>query len=140
MNGVGDVIALREGMAEVMVKRESACGMMHEGGCGECHGCDSALRSIEIWMENTAGAKVGDRVEFASPSRNILVLALLVFAVPLLVMVGAYFLAKIWLPEPYAVLCSIVSAAAWFVVLRIFDQKLGAYGKCEIVKVLVRPE
>ncbi|MBO5646880.1 MAG: SoxR reducing system RseC family protein [Clostridia bacterium] len=90
MNGIGTVISVRPGEAEIEVKRESACGMMHEGGCGDCHGCDSALREIRTFMVDPVGVSVGDRVEFSSPSRNILLLSVLVFAVPLLGYVSAY--------------------------------------------------
>ncbi|MBR6556804.1 MAG: SoxR reducing system RseC family protein [Clostridia bacterium] len=136
MNGIGTVISLRPGEAEVEVKRESACGMMHEGGCGECHGCDSALREIRTFMTDPIGVKIGDRVEFFSPSRNILLLSVLVFAVPLLLMIAVYFIASSFLIEAWSVVVSLGAAVLWFILLKIIDKPLGAYAKCEILRVV----
>ena len=140
MNGIGTVISLLPGEAEVEVKRESACGMMHEGGCGECHGCDSALREIRTFMTDPIGVKIGDRVEFFSPSRNILLLSVLVFAIPLLLMIAVYFIASSFLIEAWSVVVSLGAAVLWFILLKIFDKPLGTYAKCRILRVVYRAE
>ncbi len=140
MNGIGTVISLRHGEAEIEVKRESACGMMHEGGCGECHGCDSALREIRTFMSDPVGVKIGDRVEFSSPSRNILLLSVLVFAVPLLLIIAVYFILADFCKEGWSVTGSLGAAVLWFILLKLFDKPLGAYAKCEIIRVVHHAE
>lgn len=140
MNGIGTVVSLRPGEAEIEVRRESACGMMHEGGCGECHGCDSALREIRTFMHDPIGVKIGDRVEFSSPSRNILLLSVLVFAVPLLLMIAVYFILINFFEEVWSVAGSLGAAVLWFIVLKLLDSPLGAYAKCEILRIVHREE
>ena len=140
MNGIGTVISVRPGEAEIEVKRESACGMMHEGGCGDCHGCDSALREIRTFMVDPVGVSVGDRVEFSSPSRNILLLSVLVFAVPLLLIIAVYFILARHFTETWSVVGSIGAGALWFLLLKLFDKPLGTFAKCEILRVVYHEE
>lgn len=140
MTGVGTVVSLRRGEAEVLVKRESACSAMHENGCGDCHGCDSALREIRCFMNDPVGVMIGDRVEFSSPSRNILLLSLLVFAVPLILIIAIYYILACFFSDTWSILGSLLGAAMWFVILRILDKPLGTYAKCEIVRILYREE
>ena len=140
MNGIGTVVSVRPGEAEIEVKRESACGMMHEGGCGDCHGCDSALREIRTFMVDPVGVSVGDRVEFSSPSRNILLLSVLVFAVPLLLIIAVYFILVRFFTETWSVVGSIGAGALWFLLLKLFDKPLGTFAKCEILRVVYHEE
>lgn len=138
MTGVGIVTALRDGIAEVEVHRDSACAMMHEGDCGDCHGCDSPLRVIRADMDNCLGAGVGDRVEFCSPAKNVLLLSSLVFALPIVVMVAAYFIVHSFAGEGLSVLLSLLCAAAVFIVLKLLDPHLAPYARCRISRILVR--
>lgn len=76
------------GIAEILVERESACG--HD--CGSCAGCGLRAAPIKTYARNTKGACVGDTVEIESESRKVLFFAGAVYLLPLILFFAAYFI------------------------------------------------
>lgn len=65
--------------AEIEVQRQSACG--HD--CAKCGGCGAPTERIQAITVNSVGAGVGDIVTVEGSSKQILGMAALVYAMPL---------------------------------------------------------
>ena len=76
---------LPDGMAEVAVRRTTACG----GNCGSCESCvfENELKTPAV---NRIKAKPGQKVLIQSQSARIFRAAFLVYVLPLLFLLGAY--------------------------------------------------
>lgn len=79
-----------EDRAEILVRRQSACG--HD--CASCGGCgpDAASRVTAV-AENPVSARVGDTVRVESESGKVLGMACLLYLLPLVLLFVFYFLA-----------------------------------------------
>ncbi len=79
---------LPNGMAEVAVKRTTACG----GNCGSCESCvfENQMKTPAL---NRLQAKPGQKVMIESQSSKIFKAAFLVYVLPLLFFLAAYALA-----------------------------------------------
>ena len=78
---------LTHNMAEVEVTRRSACG--HDcKKCGGCGGMETQL--ITVTARNTAGAQPGDQVSIEGETRQVLGLAALVYALPIVLFFIGY--------------------------------------------------
>lgn len=88
---VQDAVVTRlisNGMAEVTVKRASACGK----NCSSCEGC--ALQSeFKVLAHNPIGAKPGAKVSIQSSSGKVFGAVFLVYLLPIFSLVLAYILA-----------------------------------------------
>ncbi len=88
MTQIAKVRELKPGnIAEVALKRESACGKQ----CSQCAGCFSEARVIAVDASNEARADVGDTVVVESSSGRIISIAALVYLTPVLTFFIAYF-------------------------------------------------
>lgn len=76
------------GGAIVAVERRSACS----GDCDSCHGCAHQTEIVMVTAHNDACAKPGDVVRVESESKRVLGLALLLYIMPMLLMIGGYLL------------------------------------------------
>ena len=76
--------------AEVLVRRQSACGH----SCESCGGCrlESAAR-VTAMADNTLGARPGDVVQVESESRRVLGMAVALYLVPFLLLFAGYLVA-----------------------------------------------
>lgn len=77
---------LTNGMAEISVKRESACG-------GDCHACGGtcAFRSLmKVEAVNKISAAVGDKVMIESSTGGILTAAFIVYLMPIILFFASY--------------------------------------------------
>ena len=83
---------LPEGKAEIFLIRESACS----GDCHKCSGCGAAKETMIAEAENPIGAQAGDFVKVATSSGQILGMAMLVYAMPLVLFFAGYALGD-WL-------------------------------------------
>lgn len=77
-----------DGMARVLVIRESACS----GDCHKCSGCGAAKESLIFEAVNAIGAKPGDMVIVKSESGPVLAGATVLYVVPLVLFFLGYFL------------------------------------------------
>lgn len=96
MNTVAYVKEVNGKYAIVETERKSACDGCHKNengeGCAMCKVFGGSTK-IEAKARNTVGAKIGDKVEIDSSSARMLFYALLVFILPLVFGVAAYFVA-----------------------------------------------
>ena len=75
-------------LAEVVVTRATACG----GNCGSCEAC-MFQSELKTTARNTIGAKPGQRVMIESKSSSIYKAVFLVYVLPLILALAAYFVA-----------------------------------------------
>lgn len=93
MKQTAKVIRLvRQGYAEVMVRRTSACASAHN--CGSCDHCSMMENAPEIVVvaENGPGAEPGDTVTVESATSSILGAAVILYIVPFVLFFLGYFL------------------------------------------------
>lgn len=76
------------GGAIVAVERRSACS----GDCDSCHGCAHQTETVMVTAHNDAGARPGDIVQVESETGRVLRLALLLYIMPMVLMIGGYLL------------------------------------------------
>ena len=74
------VRVLDHGMAEVSVKRETACGH----SCESCSGCGLKNESIRIIVRDPVGVTTGDQVVIVSSTKAVLGAAAAVYLLPIL--------------------------------------------------------
>lgn len=80
-----------EGRAEVLVRRQSACG--HD--CASCGGCGpESFASVTAVADNSLGARPGDTVQVESESGQVLGMAFVLYLVPLVLLFVGYFIAS----------------------------------------------
>lgn len=80
---------LPNGMAEVAVRRTTACG----GNCGSCESC-VFQNELKTPAKNSVQAKPGQKVLIESQSARIFKAAFLVYVLPLLFFLAGYLLAS----------------------------------------------
>ena len=88
----GKVISLEGEYAIVEVMRTSGCV-----GCSKQEGCIACKKKIESRAYNPIGAKPGDEVTLESSSSTVLFYALLVFVLPLVLAIGTFMAASLFL-------------------------------------------
>ena len=98
------------GRAEVEVLRGTSCG----DACGSCHVCKYASK-IEVEAKNDISARVGDRVEIETRSRDIYSAAFLVYVMPFVLFFIGYAVSA-WLgaAEGVSVIVSFAALAVGF--------------------------
>ena len=79
---------LPNGGAVIAVERKSACS----GDCDSCHGCAHQTETVTVTAHNDAGAEPGDKVQVESETGRVLRLALLLYIMPMILMIGGYLL------------------------------------------------
>jgi sigma-E factor negative regulatory protein RseC len=79
---------LPNGGAVIAVERRSACS----GDCDSCHGCAHQTEIVMVTAHNDACAKPGDTVQVESATGRVLRLALLLYIMPMILMIGGYLL------------------------------------------------
>ena len=91
MNQQGYIIEIVDNItAKLKLKRHSACA-----SCGKC-ATTSEEKDIIVEVDNTIGAKVGDRVEVNMETINVLKAAFIVYTIPLIALligtVGTFYI------------------------------------------------
>ena len=74
------------GMAEISVRRESACG----GNCHSCGGTCSFKNLMKVTAKNNIAAAVGDRVTVSSSTSGIMTAAFIVYMMPIILFFICY--------------------------------------------------
>jgi sigma-E factor negative regulatory protein RseC len=95
---------LENDKAEVLVRRETACGH----SCADCRGCRANPEAIIVVAENLIHARAGDEVQLECSSKKVLWLAALVYIVPFMLFICGYLVALLaGLEKPWdIVFCS----------------------------------
>lgn len=81
---------LPDGMATVMLVRESACS----GDCHKCSGCGAVQQTLLVDAENPIHAREGELVRMRSESGSVLTGALVLYILPLVLFFLGYFLGE----------------------------------------------
>lgn len=81
---------LADGLAEVEVQRQSACG--HD--CASCGGCGAPTERIQTRAVNEIGAEVGETVTIEGKNKEVYGAALIVYTVPLALFIVLYALVR----------------------------------------------
>jgi len=101
------------GRAEVEVLRGTSCG----DACGSCQVCKYASK-IKVEAKNAISARIGDRVEIETKSRDIYSAAFLVYVMPfVLFFIGYAVSAKLGMTEGVSIIASFLSMAVGFLIV-----------------------
>lgn len=101
---------INEGLAEVAVKRDSACGHSCASCGGGCTSIAGVQSTIKITAKNLIGACIGDSVIIESKTAAVLSLAALVYLFPLdLLLIGFGICSGLRLSEGLSVVISILA-------------------------------
>ncbi|MBR5534304.1 MAG: SoxR reducing system RseC family protein [Ruminiclostridium sp.] len=84
---------LENGMAQIAVERDTACGAAHS--CHECAGCEKMMTNTNtvVTAFNDVDAGKGDIVRVVGENKTFFAAAAIVYIVPLILAMGAYFVA-----------------------------------------------
>ncbi len=135
----GTVTEVNEKYAVVESERLSACEGCHKSseGCSVCS-LVGGNRIISVKAKNSLGACVGDIVEIETETKTVLFYAMLVFLLPVIIMISAYFLSGIF--TEYELLRCVIafgSFALTFLFLWIYSRfKVEKKYDADIVKIL----
>ena len=137
MTQIAMVSSIKPGnMAEISLRRESACGK----SCAQGAGCFASKRFIAVDALNEVNASVGDTVVVESSSERIIKIAALVYLTPLVTFFLSYFCLSVFESEVRLALsgaCFFLGFLAPF----LYSRRLGGrreYGFFRITKVLGR--
>ena len=125
---------LPNGMAEVAVRRTTACG----GNCGSCESClfQNELKTPAL---NLIQAKPGQKVLIESQSSRIFKAAFLVYVLPILFLLLGYLIASLLsLGENAAILFSFAGLALGALTVVLSQRRIGEKDKItfEIIQLL----
>lgn len=125
---------LPNGMAEVAVRRTTACG-------GNCASCDSCVfeRELKTLAKNTVQAAPGQKVLIESQTSKVFGAAILVYILPLILFLCGYLLASLFgLNEPGCIVVSFLAllVGAAIVVLSQKRRRAGSAITFEIVEFI----
>lgn len=116
----GIVVSIKDGVAEISVKRETACGE----NCASCS-AKCSLKNVTVRGQSIDGINTGDMVMFEMAASKILFAAFLVYITPLIVMVFAYLIASTFgVDENISFVISVICMVLWFLVVHFIDKKL----------------
>jgi len=141
MNTTAYVKEIKGKYAIVETERRSACDGCHKNENGEgCAMCRifGGNTKISTKAKNSAGAKIGDKVEIASSSGRMLGYALIVFILPIVLAIAGYFIANgLGLNEGFSGLIALGAFLGCFSIIAVVS-KLVLSKRCdvEIVKVI----
>jgi sigma-E factor negative regulatory protein RseC len=86
---------LSDGLAEVTVRRDSACGHNCSSCGGGCASIADVQKTIRITAKNLIGACIGDSVIIESKTAEVLSLAALVYLFPLVLLLIGFALCSV---------------------------------------------
>ncbi len=146
MEQTAEVVAVRGGEALVSARRASACGdCAGRSACGTLGSWRQ--RPARMWVANTAGARVGDRVVVDVPEGALLRAAARLYGAPMVAFLAAGMLAlalaRRWEaanPDAWAALAALAGMAMMFGVMRVRHARGRAneLDDARIVRVLDR--
>lgn len=116
MTGEGLVIKKYGHMADVRVRRESACG----SDCASCGGCED--KSFIVSAKNCANANEGDRVKLYLPTGKVYLSATLVYLLPVLLLLAGAALFKLTSASK-AIPATVLLFVIWFFTIRIYNKR-----------------
>jgi positive regulator of sigma E activity len=128
---VGTVVDIQNGLAIVKYSRSDACNTCKlKAFCFQKGGDVTTLT-----MKNALNAKTGDKIQFEISPQIRILSSFLVFILPVLCMIGSYFLFKegFSFSENLSILLSLISIVVAFVFVKIIDGQIKK-------KALIQPK
>ncbi|MDZ7317322.1 MAG: SoxR reducing system RseC family protein [candidate division KSB1 bacterium] len=122
MKEIGIIVQVDDGRAVVQINRSENCG-----SCTACQAFGENVMRVEA--ANPIGGRVGDRVQVVIEPRRVVKSAALVFLLPLVFMVGGYFVgAALWSAhrEPGGIIGATLGLSMAFSLLRLIDHRYAA--------------
>ena len=99
MKQSGIVVAKNGNIAKIECDRRSACDM-----CENVASCAEKCKKVYASALDTVGASIGDVVEIETDTSGVLLNAVIVFLLPIIIAVGAYFVSDMFFSEGVSVL------------------------------------
>ena len=115
---------LRDGRAEIVVARQSACA--HD--CHECAGCGGTPAPVRAVVDNPIGALAGQKVVVESSNRQLMGIMLLVYMVPVALFLIAYVATMSLGSEGLSAVVSILAFFCGIVPAILYDRRLKRSG------------
>ena len=112
---VGLVVGLSAEMAQIRFLRGKQCA-----NCGAC--LTAGENEMEIALENTLGAKVGDRVVVDLSPKRVVQASLLAYAVPLAFLIAGVFLGGL-VSDWFGLVLGVVACGLAYGILRLVDHQ-----------------
>lgn len=142
MKAIAVVLEAKDKYARVKSRRESACSSCEK--CENNGNCTAELvfgkqnSDVELDVYNGIGAKTGDTVELESSTAKTLLIAMLVFVLPVIFSVAAYLITdalfdSIYLPALFLVG---VFALSFFIIAKIMNGYAMTHIRIEIVRIV----
>lgn len=140
MEQVGYVYRVYDDIAEVGVKRSSACGHSCEDCSGNCK-----TPEVKVKIKNTLNAKEGDYIRIKSKSRTFIKYTLLVYMVPFCMLIFGIFLGMYIFNnmnlnnyEGLSILVGLLFLGLSYLILKKIDKKVEKKEKInfEMVRIL----
>lgn len=131
MEQVGFVTKIDGNMAEVEVKRMSACGHNCENCSGSCN-----APGVKVHMPNTLNAKEGDYVEIKTKTKSVLKYTILIYMIPFVMLIlgivlGMYVFKSIGIKsyENFSFLLGLIFLTIAYIILKRIDKKVEKDGE-----------
>ena len=130
MKQTGTVVGLDGNMAKVECDRQSACSM-----CDNAEHCVEKCEKVYASALNTVNAKVGDIVEIETDTKKVLFSSFVVFVLPIILSIAAYFAASVFFGENTA---SIITFAVLISSMLVFSFVLNKRAEKKTVSRITR--
>jgi len=135
----GIIIGMAKNLVRVRIMRGAACATC--AIAQKCNLSSETKREWQVWAKNDIGAKEGDRVKVAiAPSRYILIAAL-IFIVPVAVLIATYLIMKSFgVQENLSVAFAVMGAILFYLVVRSVDKRFSSAGNYKIIEIIHHSE
>ena len=132
MRQIGRVLGVTDGIAEISVVRESACG----DNCSSCS-AKCTLKDAKVSAKAVPGLQKGDMVYIEMASSKIIFAAFLAYITPIFALLLGFLLSSSsGLGEEVSAGIGILSMVVWFFVVYAIDKRLKKLYRHTIVEVI----
>ena len=134
MRQLGRVYKVTDGIAEISVVRESACG----DNCSSCS-AKCTLKDASVSAKAVPGLNAGDMVHIEMAASKIIFAAFLVYITPIFALLIGYFAGTgMGLGEDASAGIGILAMVIWFFVVYAIDKRLKKLYRHTIVEIIRR--
>ena len=130
MKETGIVKSVTGDLCQVVVTRKSACG----DNCASCKGGCKVNNQL-CTAKNPLNAQPGDKVEIEMDTKKVLKSAFLVYMLPIIIFISAYFLSE-GLTEAARIIISLAVTILFFLFLFFRDKRLKPEFLSVVTKIL----
>ncbi len=131
----GIVIETVQNLARIKVTKSSSCSTCSIAG--NCPFNAIGKKDWLIWAKNEYSARKGDRVKISISSRRYILIAALIFIMPVSVLLATYIIAKLLgAIDQFAVALSVTFAFISYFIIRGIDRGSGKNAGYEVVEIV----